>query len=70
MRALIDGNPEYRKVLIIRVDWDSNRTGPLVAELQIPRRSTLVVMQGESELGRVVAGTQPSQIAALLDLAI
>jgi thiol:disulfide interchange protein len=67
---LLETNAEYRDILIIRVDWDTNRTGPLVAELQIPRRSTLVVMQGTVELGRIVADTREASIAALLDLAI
>ena len=68
--GLLQNNPAYREIQIIRVDWDTNRTGPLVAELQIPRRSTLVVMQGTVELGRIVADTREANIAALLDLAI
>jgi thiol:disulfide interchange protein len=68
--GLMQDNAAYRGIPIIRVDWDTNRTGPLVAELQIPRRSTLVVMQGNDELGRVVADTRQSAIAALLDLAL
>jgi len=60
----------YNSIPIIRVDWDENRGGPLVAKLAIPRRSTLVVMQGEVELGRVVAQTSEASIAALMDLAL
>ena len=58
----------HAAITIVRVDWDAEERGPLVAELAIPRRSTLVLMQGEAELGRVVAQTGKSEIAALLDL--
>ena len=63
-------NEAYNNIPILRVDWDTYRSGPLVAALAIPRRSTLVLMQGENELGRVVAQTSQSAIAALLDLGI
>jgi hypothetical protein len=33
----------------------------------IPRRSTLIVLRGEDELGRIVAGTSESQIKGLMD---
>jgi len=67
---LQEANAQYRDINIIRVDWDTNRDGPLATSLQIPRRSTLVVLQGEAELGRIVADTREANIAALLDLAI
>lgn len=63
-------NAAYNGIQILRVDWDIHRSGPLVATLAIPRRSTLVLMQGQTELGRVVAQTSQSAIAALLDLGL
>lgn len=63
-------NAAYRNVPVMRVDWDSNRRGDLVRDLAIPRRSTLVVMKGDEELGRVIAQTRKAQIAALLDTAL
>ncbi len=60
----------YNDIPILRVDWDTYRSGELVAALAIPRRSTLVMMLGENELGRVVAQTGKSAIAALLDLGL
>lgn len=66
--ALQAENTAYDAIPILRVDWDTYRTGQLVADLAIPRRSTLVMMQGTTELGRIVAGTGQEQIAALLDL--
>lgn len=68
--GLIEENAAYGGIPIIRVDWDEHERGDLVREMQIPRRSTLVVMRGEVELGRIVAGTGKDQIAALLDLAL
>lgn len=67
---LRDANADYRSIPVIIVDWDVHSRGPLVAELRIPRRSTLVIMQGENELGRLVAQTGESVIAELLDKAI
>lgn len=67
---LQEENPAYRGITLMRVDWDSNRNGDLVRDLGIPRRSTLVIFKGDTELGRVVAQTRKEQIAALLDTAI
>ena len=59
----------YKAVPILRVDWDLFGNGELSRQLAIPRRSTLVMMQGTRELGRLVAETRKDRIAALLDLA-
>ena len=68
--ALQAENEAYDNIPILRVDWDTYRSGDLVSALAIPRRSTLVMMQGEIELGRIVAGTGRSQIAQLMDLGL
>lgn len=60
----------YAAIAIIRVDWDTYRTSQLVADWRIPRRSTLVLVLGNTELGRLVADTRPEAIKALLDLAL
>ena len=70
IEGLIEENPSYGAIPIIRVDWDEHERGELVRSMGIPRRSTLVVMEGTSELGRIVAGTGKAQIAELLDLAL
>lgn len=67
---LQEENADYLKVTVMRVDWDSNRTGDLVRDLGIPRRSTLVLFKGDTELGRIVAQTGKDKIAALMDIAI
>lgn len=66
--ALRRENPAYDRALtFVNVDWDRWKDGFLVAELAIPRRSTLVVLKGDAEIGRIVAGTGRAEIAALLD---
>lgn len=74
-RRIIDGlkaeNPAYEaNISFLVVDWDTNLDGDLVKQLKIPRRSTLVVLRGDKELGRIVAGTAKADIKALLDLAL
>lgn len=71
INALRAENPAYDEaVTFINVDWDQYRNSDLVAALNIPRRSTLVVLKGQSELGRIVAGTSRSVIKDLMDTAL
>jgi thiol-disulfide isomerase/thioredoxin len=66
--ALRAENPAYdAAITFINVDWDAHADGDLAQSLQIPRRSTLVLMKGRSELARIVAGTGKDEIRALLD---
>lgn len=71
IEALRAENPAYDAALtFIKVDWDTWKSGMLVAELSIPRRSTLVVLKGEAELGRIVADTRRDAIKGLMDTAL
>ena len=54
----------------MRVDWDEHRGGDLVRELDVPRRSTLVMFSGGREVGRVVARTSRKDIEALFHAAL
>ena len=64
-------NPAYDVAMtFVRVDWDTYGNSALAQRLEIPRRSTLVVLRGEAELGRIVAGTSRSAIQALMDLGL
>ena len=65
MSALKDGNPAYQAVKVMRVDWDLHRDSPVVSELKIARRSTLVMFNEGVEVGRVVAQTSASAIEPL-----
>ena len=69
LHGLAEANADYAAIPIIRVDWDQHSRGDLVRQMGIPRRSTLVMMRGTTELGRLVADTRPDAIAGLLDLA-
>lgn len=64
-------NPAYdANIAFVRVDWDKYGRGDLVKNLNVPRRSTLVVLKGNQELGRVVANTSSSSIKNLMDTAL
>jgi thiol-disulfide isomerase/thioredoxin len=66
--ALRADNPAYdTAIAFVNVDWDAHGKGELSRGLQIPRRSTLVLLQGRRELARIVAGTGRDEIKALLD---
>ncbi len=69
--ALMAADPAYeREISFVAVDWDIYSNGQLARRLNIPRRSTLVVLKGDQELGRIVAGTRKRNIKALMDLAL
>ena len=71
INALKADNPDYAtKITFINVDWDEHGKSDLVKRMNIPRRSTLVVLKGDQELGRIVAQTGKSQIKALMDTAL
>lgn len=61
-------NPAYDKSLtFVAVDWDEFGTHEVTTSRNVPRRSTLLLLKGDKELGRIVAGTATSDIKALLD---
>ncbi len=65
---LVEQNPAYQKAMFfVRVDWDDYGDEPVARDRNIPRRSTLLVLRGDRELGRIVAGTSEDDIKALLD---
>ena len=71
LNALKADNPDYEaNITFINVDWDQFGNSDLVQDLRIPRRSTLVVLKGDAELGRIVAQTSSRQIKALMDTAL
>lgn len=70
MSALLDRNPAYRAVTMMRVDWDTHRDDEIVNSLDIPRRSTLVMFSGGKEIARVVARTDRASIEALFEAAL
>jgi hypothetical protein len=71
INALRGENAAYdQQITYIEVDWDLHSRSDLARRLNIPRRSTLVVLKGDEELGRIVAGTAVGDIKALMDKAL
>jgi thioredoxin 1 len=69
--GLLNGNPAYGKAMtFVRVDWDEYGEQAVTTDRNIPRRSTLLVLKGDKELGRIVAGTSEAEIKALLDMGL
>lgn len=68
INALREGNSKYDDaMLFVRVDWDQYKGHEVAVFRDVPRRSTLIVLRGEEELGRLVAETRENEIKALMD---
>jgi len=64
-------NPAYDSAMaFVRVDWDTYGRHEVTTSRKIPRRSTLLVLKGDQELGRIVAGTRKADIQTLMDLGL
>ena len=62
LRELRAENPDYaQSIVFIDIDWDQHRGADITRDLNIPRRSTLVALKGDTEIGRIVAGTSKAQ---------
>lgn len=68
IEALRASDPAYDAAMtFVKVDWDTYKSHEVTVFRGIPRRSTLIVLRGDDELGRVVAGTSQAQIKELMD---
>jgi thiol:disulfide interchange protein len=71
INALLEDNPDYaQSVAFLSVDWDLYRSNTLFDELNVPSRSTLLVLKGDEEFGRIVADTSKGTIKNLMDTAV
>ena len=71
IKALKSSNPAYEQAItFINVDWDKWGKSDIVSRYKVPRRSTLIALKGNQELGRIVAGTSKGKIQALMDTAL
>jgi len=59
-----------KSMTFVRVDWDQYGDHEVTTSRNIPRRSTLIILKGDKELGRIVAGTNTEEIKQLLDKGI
>ncbi|MEM8979030.1 MAG: thioredoxin family protein [Pseudomonadota bacterium] len=68
INALRADNPAYDAAMtFVLVDWDDYKNDDVTTSRNIPRRSTLLVLRGNEELGRIVAGTSTRDIRKLMD---
>ncbi|MEM6304272.1 MAG: thioredoxin family protein [Pseudomonadota bacterium] len=68
INALRSSNPAYDAAMtFVNVDWDTYARHSVTTSRGVPRRSTLLVLRGNQELGRIVAGTSESAIKALMN---
>lgn len=71
LNRLKAANPAYEaNITFVNIDWDQFSRAALTKRMRIPRRSTLVVLKGDQELGRIVAETAETRIKALMDVAL
>lgn len=64
-------NPAYdANITFIDIDWDTYGSSQMASRMKVPRRSTLVVLKGKDELGRIVAQTREAKIRDLMDIAL
>jgi len=71
IQALRAANPAYDEAMtFVRVDWDTYKGDEVTTARAVPRRSTLLVLRGDSELGRLVAATGEEEIKALMDMGL
>ena len=55
--SLSNGPSLMDAITFVNLDWDFYGDDPYTQELNIPRRSTLVLLKGDKEISRIVAGT-------------
>jgi hypothetical protein len=68
INALRAQDPAFDAAMtFVKVDWDAFGRHEVSTSRGIPRRSTLLVLRGDQELGRIVAGTAESAIRELME---
>lgn len=64
---LREQNGDYNDITVLKVNWDAYRAEPVARDLNVPRRSTLVLLMGEKEIDRIIASTRIRDIKNLFD---
>ena len=68
LKRLRASYPQYDKsITFFLIDWDTFASHAVTTGRQLPRRSTLVIIKGGKEIGRLVAETSEQKIKTLLD---
>ena len=69
--AILTEDPSLMdQIKFVNVDWDEYGEDDFTKSLNIPRRSTLVLFDGRTEIGRLVAITDRDQIFDLIDMGL
>lgn len=63
-------NPAYQAVTVMKVDWSEHSRSEVAKEHAVKRRSTLVMLRGGEEVGRVIGSTSRDDIEALFKAAV
>lgn len=70
LKKLRASYPQYDKsITFILIDWDTFGSHAVTTSRKVPRRSTMVLIKGGTEIGRLVAQISEQKIRALLDKA-
>ena len=68
LKRLRASYPQYNKSInFILIDWDTFGSHTVTTSRKIPRRSTIVLIKGGKEIGRLVAQTSEQKMKILLD---
>jgi hypothetical protein len=68
LKKLRAGNPKYDKsITFVLIDWAQYGSHSVTTSRKIPRRSTIVLIRGGVEAGRLVGQTSEQKIKDLLD---
>ena len=68
LKKLRASYPQYDKsITFVLIDWDTFGSHAVTTSRKISRRSTMVLIKGGTEIGRLVAQTSEQKIKELLD---
>lgn len=70
IQQIRESSPDYDRLFFVNVDWDEYRDLPIALDRQVYNRSTILTLQGEAEIERVVAATSRRKLTELLDNAV
>ena len=71
MSALLEENPAYQAVTVMRIEWGQYYEEPLVEEYKVLGRATLIMLDKRGEqIGRVRWYNSKAQIESLFKAAI
>ena len=63
-------NPAYQAVTVMKVDWSEHSSSDAAKDHAVRSRSTLVMLSGGKEVGRVIGSTSRDDIEALFKAAV